>query len=328
MKTYIIVFIAFLSLTGLKPDKSRTISGTVYDLADKKPIAGAIVSVAGTTVSVNTAINGSYNIIVPSDKTRLVFSATTSERVTSMIFYKADTLMVGKDNPINSYLTQSGVMHIDTDSYKPVPYPIRANKATEEILRKLPGIDARDSAAAKCVAIIKVHIAGKDFFGNDAAQIKQNMPANIVQKMQVFESYGDQPMPDNNRKLLNSTLLSEDTTEFDMTAFRHDHKNNIKNILERIPCFVFDKGGELTFKGEQIVKVRIDGKDYRGYLNKMLKRTPVSKINKIQIIDDYSDCATLSFKNPGPKKVINIVTNKNNNIKSMVKSTVLAVKQE
>lgn len=40
-------------------------------------------------------------------------------------------------------------------------------------------------------SITKVRINGKDFFGGDVKTATQNLPANIVEKIQVVDDYGD-----------------------------------------------------------------------------------------------------------------------------------------
>lgn len=69
-----------------------------------------------------------------------------------------------------------------------------ASNATEELLKKLPGIevDARGNITAQGTQITKVRINGKDFFGGDVQQAVKNLPANTIQKIQIIDDYGDQ----------------------------------------------------------------------------------------------------------------------------------------
>jgi Ca-activated chloride channel homolog len=67
------LFIAlFLSLANLVLAQ-RTITGTVTDLKGE-PMVGASVLIKGTSIGIVTDINGSYALVVPNDKTILVFS--------------------------------------------------------------------------------------------------------------------------------------------------------------------------------------------------------------------------------------------------------------
>jgi len=182
MKNYIIIFIAFLSLTGFKPDKARTINGTVYSNTTKGPMFAVQVSVAGTAVSTNTDAMGHYSINLPMGKTRLVFS---------FVGYTTDTVTVGKSNIVNVYLNGIAKMHTDTVQYNAAAYSISSRALNEvELLKKLPGVavDAKGNITAQGRSVAKVRVNGKSY-SNAMASV---MPADIVEKMQIVDSYGDQ----------------------------------------------------------------------------------------------------------------------------------------
>ncbi len=82
----------------------------------------------------------------------------------------------------------------DTTEYKASAYPVHANALTEELLKKLPGInvDSNGNVTAEGKQVKKVRINGKDFFGGDVAQATKNLPADVISKIQVIDDYGDQ----------------------------------------------------------------------------------------------------------------------------------------
>jgi Ca-activated chloride channel homolog len=85
------LFVAlFLSLANLVLAQ-RTITGTVYDDA-KDVLVGASVVVEGTSIGVVTDVNGHYSIVVPKDKTTLVFS---------FIGYTTKQVKIGNKNTID-----------------------------------------------------------------------------------------------------------------------------------------------------------------------------------------------------------------------------------
>jgi TonB-dependent starch-binding outer membrane protein SusC len=87
----IILFIAlFLCVTNLVLAQ-RTITGTVYDEA-KDILVGASVIVEGTSIGDVTDINGHYSIVVPKDKTTLVFS---------FVGYTTKQVKIGNKNTID-----------------------------------------------------------------------------------------------------------------------------------------------------------------------------------------------------------------------------------
>ncbi len=182
MKSFIIIFIAFLSLSGFKPDKTRIIRGTVYSSITKKPMVAVQVSVTGTTINANTDALGHYTISIPANKTQLTFSYTG---------YKPNTVTVGKSNTVDVYLNGIIKIHADTVQYNAAAYSARSTTLNEvQLLKKLPGIavDAKGNITSQGRAATKVRVNGKSY-NNTMASV---MPADIVEKIQVVDSYGDQ----------------------------------------------------------------------------------------------------------------------------------------
>ena len=62
------------SLTAVIAQSSRTITGTVYDATDKKPLPGVAVRVDGANVSTQTNNMGAFIIKVPVGQQYLVIS--------------------------------------------------------------------------------------------------------------------------------------------------------------------------------------------------------------------------------------------------------------
>jgi len=186
MKNCIIIFIAFLSLSGFKPDKARTINGTVYSNTTKRPLFAVQIFVAGTAVNTNTDAMGHYSINLPTGKTRLVFS---------YVGYKPDTITVGKNNIVDVYLNATVKMHADTVQYNAAAYSISSKTLNEiEILKKMPGVevDAKGNITAQGRALTKMRLNAKDYSLSSVAAATKNLPADIVEKIQIVDGYGDQ----------------------------------------------------------------------------------------------------------------------------------------
>src|SRR5690349_20215147 len=67
--TFMVLFFATASFA-----QQKTVTGTVTNKADGKPIASATVLVKGTSVGTQTNASGVYSIAVPSDTSVLVVS--------------------------------------------------------------------------------------------------------------------------------------------------------------------------------------------------------------------------------------------------------------
>jgi uncharacterized membrane protein YgcG len=82
----------------------------------------------------------------------------------------------------------------DTVDYKVAAYKVRDNAPVEDVLKKVPGIDvdANGNVTAQGQSVTKVRINGKDFMGGDVQAATKNLPADILESIQVIDDYGDQ----------------------------------------------------------------------------------------------------------------------------------------
>ena len=82
----------------------------------------------------------------------------------------------------------------DTVSYVIDSTMYRKNDNVEEVLKKLPGIevDKAGKVTAQGKEVTKVKVNGKDFFGGDVTTATRELNADMVDKIQVIDDYGDQ----------------------------------------------------------------------------------------------------------------------------------------
>ncbi|MBD1431988.1 outer membrane beta-barrel protein [Sphingobacterium sp. DN00404] len=81
----------------------------------------------------------------------------------------------------------------DTVEYATKDLKLREGALAEDALKRLQGVevDKDGNVTAQGEQITRVRINGKDFFGGDVKTATQNLPANIIEKMQVIDDYGD-----------------------------------------------------------------------------------------------------------------------------------------
>jgi hypothetical protein len=81
----------------------------------------------------------------------------------------------------------------DTLEYNAAAFRTQANAPVEDLLKKLPGVTVnRDgSIRAQGEDVDNVLVDGKSFFGDDATIATKNLPADIVDKVQVFDKASD-----------------------------------------------------------------------------------------------------------------------------------------
>ena len=108
------------------------------------------------------------------------------------------------------------VVKTDTVEYSAGAYKVRENAVVEDVLKKLPGVDvAKDgSIKAQGETVTRVRVDGKDFFGNDPLLATKNLPADMIDKIQVIDLLSDQAqftgVDDGNReKIINITTKKD-----------------------------------------------------------------------------------------------------------------------
>ena len=82
----------------------------------------------------------------------------------------------------------------DTTEFSANQFKVNPDATAEDMIKKLPGITvARDgTVTAMGEQVRKVTVDGKDFFGDDATAALKNLPASVIDKIQVFDKLSDQ----------------------------------------------------------------------------------------------------------------------------------------
>ena len=107
-----------------------------------------------------------------------------------------DILLSPGDNLLQGITLESNKVQIkeDTVSYVVDSTMYRKNDNVEEVLKKLPGVEvAKDgSVTAQGKQVTKVKVNGKEFFGGDVTTATRELNADMVDKIQIIDDYGDQ----------------------------------------------------------------------------------------------------------------------------------------
>lgn len=102
--------------------------------------------------------------------------------------------------------------------------------------------------------------------------------------------------------------VTNDTLEYNAVAFKVTENAVAEDLLKKMPGIEVDSEGRVFVNGEEVKKVRINGKRFFGDNTKMAtKNLPADLIDKIQIIDEQSEMAKLTgFEDGETTKMINI----------------------
>lgn len=81
----------------------------------------------------------------------------------------------------------------DTVEYKADSFRLKPNAMVEDLLKKMPGIevDKNGNITAQGKTVSRVRVNGKDFFSNDPKAATQQLSADMIDKVQVIDDYGD-----------------------------------------------------------------------------------------------------------------------------------------
>jgi hypothetical protein len=184
------------------------VSGQLTDAADKSPLVGAVVVLINqvdttrqTGVSVDVNGNFEFNVASGIYKLRgeLITYKTLELRVTVnstdinlgnlTMQQAATTLKAAVVEAKQTHVEQLGdTTQIHADAYKSHP-----DATAEDLVNKMPGISTTTgSVTVNGEQVKQVLVDGKPFFGDDPNLAIKNLPADIVDKIQIFDKASDQ----------------------------------------------------------------------------------------------------------------------------------------
>ncbi len=191
--------------------QQTSIKGTITDTLNKQNLHNAVISVLRAKDSVlvkfiRTDVKGHFEITgLPAGKFVLLTSYPNYADYTDIISTtENNTLdlgnisMITKAHLLEEVVVKQSIGSIklkgDTTEYKADSFHVQANATVEELLKKLPGIqvDKNGQITAQGQKVQKVLVDGEEFFGDDPTLVTQNIRADMVDKVQVFDKKSDQ----------------------------------------------------------------------------------------------------------------------------------------
>jgi hypothetical protein len=207
---YLYLILAFfcLNISLSAAQTARPISGSVVDTT-KLTLPGSNVKIRtelGDSSITIADVNGKFTFpSVKGNKITLTVSSIGFEGLIKHYTLQDDGKPVVLDPIVlRSATKQLGVVTIvgvnpvvfkeDTVQYSVAAYKVRENAPIEDVIKKIPGIDVdKDgNVTAQGKQVTKVRVNGKDFFGGDVQSATKNLPADVIESVQVIDDYGDQ----------------------------------------------------------------------------------------------------------------------------------------
>ncbi|MGF1922565.1 MAG: outer membrane beta-barrel protein [Bacteroidia bacterium] len=108
----------------------------------------------------------------------------------------------------------------------------------------------------------------------------------------------------------NPMRVMQDTIEFNAAAYQVLEGDNVADLIKQFPGLEVDGAYNVKTMGKEMVKLRINGKDFfTNNIKDFIGKLPAGIVSKVQIIDDYGDEANFTGLKVGePIKMLNIVT--------------------
>ncbi|EHQ31149.1 TonB-dependent receptor [Mucilaginibacter paludis] len=202
----ILMLFLFLSSQGFA-QQTLTVSGIVKDSTGLAvPGAKVTMLMANDSLSVSTGTNGVFSFTkvqqapfsitisalgyLPNRKAYKGVTKTGAFFLGTTVLKNSSTLL----NAVNIVGVNPIKLKEDTVEFNAAAYKVQDGAPVEDILKKLPGVDVdKDgNVTAQGKSVTKVRVNGKDFFNGDVKTATQNLPASIVQSIQIIDDYGDQ----------------------------------------------------------------------------------------------------------------------------------------
>ena len=107
------------------------------------------------------------------------------------ILMRSSSIML-KEAVVHGVKTPIKVME-DTVEYNAGSYHTQPNAVVEDLLKRLPGVEVGTDGAitANGKTVSKILIDGKEFFSDDPQVASKNLPANMIEKLQVVDRKSD-----------------------------------------------------------------------------------------------------------------------------------------
>lgn len=195
-------------------------------------------SLGGATISLQTAKDSVTKQTVLTDSTgKFVFGhvplGSYRVHITALNYQEVNRLVKVSPNReivlLDSVLLQSSFQSMggivitvprrqaavrnDTTEFNASAYRVRANGTTEDLFKKVPGLEVDKSGTVKAQGeqVAQIYVDGKPFMGSDLKTVMENFPADVIDKIQVIDKKSDQALATGvedgqHTKIINITL--------------------------------------------------------------------------------------------------------------------------
>jgi len=189
--------------------QSLKLTGSIRDASDNSALVGASVSLAlakdtNRFSGTQTDANGNFEFGYLSKGTYMIrVSYIGYEHLVRYLKMDSTNKNIGilkmgqQVDSLHTVTIEAKAIHVeqknDTTEYNAATYKTNPDATAEDLLNKMPGISSSNgTVTAHGETVQKVLVDGKEFFGDDATTALKNLPAEVIDKVQVFDRLSDQ----------------------------------------------------------------------------------------------------------------------------------------
>jgi hypothetical protein len=207
VRRLLLVIFVFFSLGQLYA-QNRTISGTVVDQQAKTPLVGATVQLkslrdSASQRALSDSTGGFTFTNLGRDSFLLYISFVGYNPITRRI--SVDTTDISIDiaavpsasSELETVIIRTSISPVsqkgDTLQISASQFKVNPDASGEDLIKKVPGVTIENGQVkAQGENVQKVTIDGRELFGDDATAALRNLPAEIIDKIQIFDRLSDQ----------------------------------------------------------------------------------------------------------------------------------------
>ncbi len=210
-KVYLLLLTACFTTT-LLAQKNGSVKGVAFDTISKLPVAAATITVLERkdsslvtfTMTGNDGrfelkglANGEYRLMISHVSyynSNKPFTISDAAKNTDL----GNVVMNDKTKVLEEVVLAAEAPPVtlvgDTIQYNAGSFKTPPNASVEQLLKKLPGVKVEKDGTIKAQGekVNRVLVDGKEFFGNDPKVATKNLPADAVDKVQVYDKQSDQ----------------------------------------------------------------------------------------------------------------------------------------
>ncbi|MEO6406039.1 MAG: TonB-dependent receptor [Ferruginibacter sp.] len=212
MNKFCFLILLTMNVFSASAQKNGTIRGVVIDNLSRQTLAYVTVTLMEAKDSSLVSFsmtddngrfefknihNGNYRLMISRvgyHNSNSLVSITDEQKLADL----GNLLMLDISKTLNEVVVKSDAPPVtllgDTIQYNAGSFKTVPNANVQDLLKKLPGIKVEKDGTVKAQGekVNRVLVDGKEFFGNDPKVATQNLPADAVDKVQVYDRQSDQ----------------------------------------------------------------------------------------------------------------------------------------